>query len=148
LSTPMVVDADGLNALAKMGASRAAPAGPRVLTPHAGEFARLSGSPLDDPNDPDQRRDRAAELARNLGGEQSVVLLKGAHTVITDGQRYDVNATGKPGMATGGTGDVLTGVITALLAQGLGAFDAARLAAHAHGVAGDLAAAKLGVIAL
>ena len=149
MKTPMVVDADGLNALATMGSTRAAPAGPRVLTPHAGEFARLSGTPLSDPDDPTERRDRAAELVRSsIGGEQTVVLLKGAHTVVTDGERYAVNATGNPGMATGGTGDVLTGVITALLAQGLGAFDAARLAAHVHGLAGDLAAAKLGVIAL
>lgn len=148
VAKPMVIDADALNAIAAMGASRAAPAGPRVLTPHAGEFARLSGSPLSDPNSATERRDRAAELARSLGGEQTVVLLKGAHTVITDGERYAVNATGNPGMATGGTGDVLTGVVTALLAQGLGAFDAARLGAHVHGLAGDLAAAKLGLIAL
>ncbi|QDV75884.1 NAD(P)H-hydrate dehydratase [Botrimarina mediterranea] len=148
LPTPMVVDADALNSLALMGSSRAAPAGPRVLTPHAGEFARLSGSPLSDPNHPEERRDRTAELVQSLGGDQTVVLLKGAHTIITDGDRYAVNATGNPGMATGGTGDVLTGVITALLAQGLDAFAAARLAAHVHGLAGDLAAAKLGVIAL
>lgn len=148
IPTPMVVDADGLNALAAMRKQRSAPAGPRVLTPHAGEFARLSGKPLDDPDDDAVRRDRAAELARSIKGSDTVVLLKGARTVVTDGERYAVNTTGNPGMATGGTGDVLTGVITALLAQGLGAFDAARLGAHVHGLAGDLAAAKLGEIAL
>jgi NAD(P)H-hydrate epimerase len=147
-STPLVVDADGLNALAAVQGRLVEPAGLRVLTPHAGEFARLSGRPLVDPHDDDERRERAAELARGLGGPETVVLLKGARTVVTDGVRYAVNATGNPGMATGGTGDVLTGVVTALLAQGLGAFDTARLGAHVHGLAGDLAAAKLGEVAL
>jgi len=71
------------------------------------------------------------------------VLLKGNRTVITDGTRAAVNTTGNSGMATGGTGDVLTGLITALLAQGMPPFDAARLGAHLHGLAGDLAAAEL-----
>ena len=141
---PLVVDADGLNALAALRDSLSAPAGPRVLTPHAGEFARLSGEPLSDPNDDDERRESAGALARRLGGPDTIVLLKGARTVVTDGARYAVNTTGNPGMATGGSGDVLTGVITALLAQGLAPFDATRLGAHAHGLAGDLAAAKLG----
>lgn len=147
LRMPTVIDADALNALAKHRDGLGAAAGARVLTPHAGEFARLSGKPLADPNDDKERRDRAAALARSLGSE-TVVLLKGPRTVVTDGERFAVNTTGNPGMATGGSGDVLTGIITALLAQGLTAFDAARLGAHVHGLAGDLAAAKLGEISL
>lgn len=144
---PQVIDADGLNALAASREKLAAPAGPRVLTPHAGEFARLAGEKLNDPNDDAQRRERAAALARSCGGE-TVVLLKGPRSVVTDGERFAVNATGNPGMATGGSGDVLTGVVTALLAQGLSAFDAARLGAHVHGLAADLAAAMLGEVSL
>ncbi|QDT70175.1 ATP-dependent (S)-NAD(P)H-hydrate dehydratase [Planctomycetes bacterium MalM25] len=144
---PQVIDADGLNALAALRSKLAAPAGPRVLTPHAGEFARLAGRPLADPNDDTQRREQAAALARSFDGE-TVVLLKGPRTVVTNGERFAVNATGNPGMATGGSGDVLTGVLAALLAQGLPAFDAARLAAHVHGLAGDLAAAMLGEVSL
>lgn len=148
VSRPLVVDAEGLRALAATRGRWVAPGGLRVLTPHAGEFGALSGKPLVDPDDDIERRERAAELALAMGGLETVVLLKGARTVVTDGVRSAVNGTGNPGMATGGTGDVLTGVVTALLAQGLGAFDAARLAAHVHGLAGDLAAAKLGEVAL
>lgn len=145
---PLVIDADGLNALAALGEGRPQPNGPRVLTPHAGEFARLAGGPLFDPNDDAERLDRGGALARAFGGPRSVVLLKGPRTVVTDGDRYAINPTGNPGMATGGSGDVLTGVITSLLAQGLGAFEAARLGSYVHGLAGDLAAAKLGQIGM
>lgn len=145
---PLVIDADGLNALAALGEGRSEPNGPRVLTPHAGEFARLVGEPLDDPNNDAERLDRCGAFAREFGGPQSIVVLKGPKTVVTDGDRFAVNGTGNPGMATGGSGDVLTGVITALLAQGLDAFDAARLGSYVHGLAGDLAAAKLGQIGM
>ncbi|MEO1497959.1 MAG: NAD(P)H-hydrate dehydratase [Planctomycetota bacterium] len=144
---PVVIDADGLNALASLGPRLAKPLGPRVLTPHAGEFARLAGRPLADQHDDAERRDAAAKLARSFG-PSCVVLLKGARTVVTDGDRFAVNTTGNPGMATGGVGDVLTGIITGLLCQGLDAFDATRLGAHVHGLAGDLAAAKLGQTSL
>jgi ADP-dependent NAD(P)H-hydrate dehydratase len=145
---PMVVDADGLNALAKQPDILASPGGSRVLTPHAGEFARLMGSPLASPNSHQERLDKAAELARRDRSGNTVLLLKGSGTIVTDGDRYAINTTGNPGMATGGSGDVLTGVILALLAQRLVPFDAARLGAHVHGLAGDLAAAKLGEIGL
>lgn len=147
-SVPLVADADALNALAAHLDVLGTPGGPRILTPHAGEFARLVGKPLADPNDDEERLSCAGGLARRDPSGQTIVLLKGARTVVTDGERFAVNRTGNAGMATGGSGDVLTGVLTALLSQGLEAFDAARLAAHAHGLAGDLAAAKLGQIGM
>jgi ADP-dependent NAD(P)H-hydrate dehydratase len=141
VSAPMVVDADGLNALATRRYSLADHAGPRVLTPHPGEFARLTGKS----GPPKDRIEAATALAAQTS---LVVLLKGHGTVITDGARHAINSTGNPGMATGGTGDVLTGIIAALLAQGLGPFEAAQLGAHIHGLAGDLAAAELGEVSL
>ncbi len=137
IEKPLVVDADGLNALATLDALPTA-AGPRILTPHPGEFARLTGTDIKTVQQ--AREEMAAEFAATHG---CVVLLKGAGTIITDGRRIAVNSTGNSGMATGGSGDVLTGLIAALLAQGLPAFEAAQLAAHLHGLAGDLAAAEL-----
>ena len=90
----------------------------------------------------------AAELAQRDANGNTIVVLKGHETVVTDGQRYSINHTGNPGMATGGSGDVLTGIITALLCQGLAPFDAARLGVHVHGLAGDLAAEELGQVSL
>jgi ADP-dependent NAD(P)H-hydrate dehydratase len=141
IEKPMVVDADALNALAAQPEVLAAPGGPRILTPHPGEFARLIGKKLEGP----RRQKAAVELA---GRCRAVVLLKGHRTLITDGRRQAVNTTGNPGMATGGTGDVLTGLITALLCQKLEPLDAARLGAHLHGMAGDLAAERLGQVSL
>lgn len=134
---PLVVDADGINSLARSSRrwQTLRPAAPRVFTPHPGEFARLLGSETRAVQA--GRRDLAAAFASS---HNVVLLLKGAGTVITDGERLAVNQTGNPGMATGGSGDVLTGLVTALLAQGLPAFEAAQLAAHLHGLAGDLAA--------
>ena len=142
---PMVVDADALFALAERQERLAEAAGPRILTPHPGEFARLTGTMPD--CDPRSRSDAAGELA-SASGNHTVVVLKGHRTVITNGTRFAVNDTGNPGMATGGTGDVLAGVITALVCQGLAPFDAARLGVHVHGLAGDLAAAERGQISL
>ncbi len=144
LTQPMVVDADALNVLAdqKPGFSKEAgllkAAGPRILTPHPGEFARLIGSDIATVQS--QRAKLAAEFAATHG---VIVLLKGQGTVITDGDRVAINRTGNPGMATGGSGDVLTGLIAALLAQGMQPFEAAQLGAHLHGLAGDLAAVEL-----
>jgi NAD(P)H-hydrate epimerase len=138
---PMVVDADGLNALSADADVLNQPGGPRILTPHPGEFARLTGKKLDG----QQRQAAAVELAARC---RAVVVLKGHRTLITDGTRQAINTTGNPGMATGGTGDVLTGLITALWCQGLEAFDAARLGVHLHGLAGDLAAEELGQVSL
>ncbi len=137
LAQPLVVDADALNALATQREVLARPGGPRILTPHPGEFSRLISARL-----AAERREAAAvELAARCG---IVVVLKGHQTLITDGNRRANNTTGNPGMATGGSGDVLTGLIAALVSQGLEQFAAARLGVHLHGLAGDLAAARLG----
>jgi NAD(P)H-hydrate epimerase len=138
LSKPMVVDADALNALAARADVLARPAGPRILTPHLGEFARLIGVDRVAPEAGRQAADHLAERCR------VVVVLKGHRTWITDGRRSAINHTGNPGMATGGSGDVLTGLLTALVCQGLTPFDAARLAVYLHGLAGDAAAEQMG----
>jgi ADP-dependent NAD(P)H-hydrate dehydratase len=138
-SQPMVFDADALNALASRPDTLTHAGGPRVLTPHPGEFGRLV--PGSKGTDRSAMEQAASESAANW---QAVVVLKGHHTFITDGRQHRRNTTGNPGMATGGTGDVLTGIITALLCQGLSAYDAACLGVHLHGLAGDLAAKELG----
>jgi ADP-dependent NAD(P)H-hydrate dehydratase len=138
LSKPMVIDADGLNALAARREILSRPAGPRVLTPHPAEFARLLGI---DRVPPEERKAAAAELAARCG---IVVVLKSHETYIADSEKRAINTTGNPGMATGGSGDVLTGLIAALACQGLSPFDAARLGVYLHGLAGDLAADGLG----
>lgn len=134
---PMVFDADALNALAAQPAVLKQPGGPRILTPHPGEFARLIGEKLDG----DAQADAAVELAARC---KAVVVLKGHRTLITDGHQRAVNTTGNPGMATGGSGDVLTGLITALACQGMEPFDAARTGVYLHGLAGDLAVEEVG----
>jgi len=141
---PVVLDADGLNAFAgRADALAAAPAAaPRVLTPHLGEMARLTGLATDDIES--RRLDACREWALKWG---CVVVLKGAPTVTAgpDG-RATVNPSGNPGMATAGMGDVLTGVVAALLAQGLAPWDAARAAVYAHGLAGDECARAIGPV--
>jgi ADP-dependent NAD(P)H-hydrate dehydratase len=148
---PAVFDADALNALAAAPAALSArkrqrdEAAPRVLTPHPGEFARLAGT--ETATVQENRESLAVQFAEEHG---LILVLKGHKTVITDGRRVAINSTGNSGMATGGTGDVLTGLIAALLAQGMAPFDAAQLGAHLHGLAGDLAAksvSKPGLIA-
>lgn len=139
---PLIVDADALNVLADDFRSGAVHErvirGPRILTPHPGEFSRLSGISIGDIN---RKRE---QVAREFALQHQVVLvLKGAGTIVTDGSRTVVNPTGNSGMATGGSGDVLTGLVTALAAQGLKPFEAARLGVYLHGLAGDLAADEL-----
>ncbi len=134
---PAVLDADALNALAPL---RRAPATRRqlVLTPHPGEAARLLGTTA-----AAVQRDRRAALTALCERSGAVVVLKGAGTLVGDGRRCFDNRSGNPGMATGGSGDVLAGLIGALLAQGLQPFDAACLGAAVHGRAGDRVAARL-----
>ena len=118
---------------------------PKLATRLLDEFARLAKYGEEEKPSRDEQVKMAQELAASHG---VVILLKGNRTVITDGQQTAENTTGNPGMATGGTGDVLTGIITALVCQGLSPFDAAVLGAHVHGLAGDLAAKELGQISL
>jgi len=141
---PIVIDADGLNSLARLpGDAWRAHRQPLVLTPHPGEFARLADVAAE------QVRAEGPLLAVSYAAEHNVVLvLKGHGSVVTDGRRLYQNTTGNPGMATGGTGDVLTGLVGALIGQGLSAFDAAVLGVWAHGRAGDLAAEHVGQTAL
>ena len=142
---PMLLDADALNAFGggrielifaaqKKNARREI-----VLTPHPGEMARLLN--LSTRGVQDDRRQAVLACAELSA---SVVLLKGHETLVCDGQRLYVNRTGNPGMATGGSGDALTGIIAALMGQGQPAFEAACLGAHLHGLAGDIAASRLG----
>jgi len=132
---PMVLDADGLNVLSPL--SDRVP-GRAILTPHPGEAGRLLGCSTRDVQR--NREQSALDLAERSG---QVVALKGAHTIVTDGDHVFVNDSGNPGMATGGSGDVLAGVLGALLAQRLEPFDAACLGVHVHGLAGDLVAERL-----
>ena len=137
---PLVLDADGLNALAAATDILKKRTAPTVLTPHLGEFARLSG------RSKDEIVTRPIEVARHFAeAHQLVLVLKGAPSVVAlpDGQVL-VNSTGNAGMATAGSGDVLTGLIAGLLAQGLEADEAACLGVYLHGRAGDLAGDNLG----
>jgi NAD(P)H-hydrate epimerase len=136
---PLVIDADGLNALHGHVDDLARAEAVRVLTPHPGEAARLLGAGIAEVTA--DRRGAVLELAKK---SHAIVVLKGAGTLVTDGERVYVNGTGNSGMATAGSGDVLTGVIASLLAQGMEPFDGAVLGVHLHGLAGDLAAADLG----
>ena len=140
----LVIDADGLNNLSGLKNWPAKLKAKLVLTPHPGEMKRL-WSALFREQLPTDRRQQAEQLANQTG---TTVVLKGAGTVVTDGKRVYINETGNPGMATAGSGDVLTGVVTALIAQGLSNFDAAVLGVYIHGLAGDIAAEKTGQISL
>jgi len=140
---PVIIDADGLNALAPFNSVFLDRAEPLILTPHPGEFARLLGVPTSEVQN--RRVLLAVEFATKTG---VVLLLKGANTLVTDGKRLYRNTTGNAGMATGGSGDVLTGIVASLVGQGLSEFDAAALGAWVHGRAGDLAAMQLGQTAL
>jgi NAD(P)H-hydrate epimerase len=137
---PVVVDADAINALAAGGMDSFEP--PIILTPHAGEFARLRNEPTPPEEDGERRKSAALEFARHFN---VVLVLKGHETIITDGKRLTLNTTGNPGMATGGSGDVLSGMAAALIAQKFSpVFEAVRLAVYLHGLAGDIAAEQLG----
>lgn len=133
---PLVIDADGLNALAKLPpATWQDRDQPTIVTPHPGEFGRMTGK-----SSAEIAHDRAGLAAGYALSRNVVVVLKGHHTIVTDGQRAYRNLTGNPGMATGGTGDVLTGIIASFVGMGLSPFDACVIGTWAHGRAGDLAA--------
>jgi NAD(P)H-hydrate epimerase len=140
---PIVLDADGLNAIAGQLHRITNRKAPLILTPHPGEFARLLGC------DAATVQTNRQELVRRFAFDHCViVVLKGHGTLVTDGAKLYVNTTGNPGMATGGTGDVLTGLIAALVGQGLEPFAAAQLGVYLHGLAGDLACKVLGEASL
>lgn len=153
--TPAVIDADALNLTQRSVPESPAswdtqPHARTVITPHPGEMARMH-----DVTTAEVQADRvgyAVRTARMMAaaGAQDgpVVVLKGAQTIVTDGQQIYINTTGNPGMATGGSGDVLAGVIGAIIGEGLSCFDAAVLGVYVHGLAGDLAAQQLGQISL
>lgn len=144
LAVPIVLDADGLNAMAGATGLLAGRTGPVVMTPHPGEMARLAGMSTGEIQA--DRLGAACEGARAWG---AVVVLKGARTVIAEpGGRVAINSSGNPGMATAGMGDVLTGCIASFLGQGLDAFEASVAGAYFHGSAADLAAGMDGMIGL
>lgn len=134
-SGPVVLDADGINVICSHKDIVRGRTSPTILTPHAGEFSRLYGKL------PGNRVEEASALAADLN---AVVLLKGYETVITDGNTCYINKTGNPGMAVGGSGDVLAGIIVSLLGQGISALEAAACAAWLHGAAGDICQKEIG----
>lgn len=144
LDKPIVLDADGITAVCDdLGAIERNP-GKMVLTPHPGEMARVLGLP----SAQEVQKDRlkiAVRFAKRCG---AVLVLKGHETLVTDAERIYTNKTGNPGMATAGSGDVLTGMIACLVAQGLEPFDAAQLGVYLHATAGDLAAERFGETAM
>lgn len=129
---PLVLDADALNLCAKEPVLLQNAKRKLIMTPHKGELARLIGETTDE---------NASEFAKKYG---IILINKGPNTTVTDGDRTWGNETGNDGMATAGTGDVLTGVVASFLAQGVPAWDAARLGVYVHGLAGDLAANEIG----
>ena len=141
----LVLDADALNAfgggnIRKLKAAQEKwPRRAMVLTPHPGECGRLLGMQTSR-----VQADRTSAVRQAVEATNAVVVLKGAGTLVCDGRRLYKNTTGNPGMATGGTGDVLSGLIGALIGQGLEAFEAACLGTYLHGLAGDIAAKRLG----
>ena len=136
VQVPLVLDADALNIVARRPEGPVELAVPWVMTPHPGELARLLKVTA-----AEVQADRISISERFLElFPDGVLVLKGHETLVRDSQRIYINTTGNPGMASGGSGDVLTGMVGALVAQGLGVFDAAVLGVHLHGLAGDLAA--------
>ena len=132
---PVVIDADGINLLAGHIDLLRGRTAPTILTPHEGEFSRITGQAC---------KDRVAEAMAFAADNQAILLLKGHRTVITDGANCYINQTGNPGMAVGGSGDVLAGMITALLGQGVAPLQAAACGAWLHGAAGDICEKEIG----
>ncbi|NBR04539.1 MAG: NAD(P)H-hydrate dehydratase [Planctomycetes bacterium] len=139
LETPVLLDADALNSMASNRFPTEFKNKNIVITPHPGEFSRLTR--LTAKEIQADRKILAMNFAQSHG---LIVVLKGHGTVVSDGKSVYVNATGNPGMATGGSGDVLSGIIGALLGQGIQAFEAAKLGVYLHGLAGDHAKKQLG----
>lgn len=139
LDKPTVIDADGLFALSEGLEILKRLSAPIVLTPHPGEMARLLGTTSGEVQS--DRLSSARDLARRY---PVVVVLKGHRTLVAEGERVYENTTGNPAMATGGMGDVLTGIIASLIGQGLDAYEASCLGVYIHGRAGDIGFSELG----
>lgn len=138
---PVVVDADGLNCIAKNKAVLLNRTYPTVLTPHEGEFERL----LKDEGMHGDIKMNREKYSMDFAKKYNVILaLKGPRTIVCDGKDIYVNSTGNPGMATAGSGDVLTGIVASLIGQGIGAFEATKIAVYLHGLSGDIAKCEKG----
>jgi len=142
-NVPLVIDADALNALAAKPMLLKKQNNIKILTPHSREMGRLVGKPI--PSIDASRQHVAQEFAKTFG---CILMLKGHRTVVASGKKAYINTTGNVGMATAGSGDVLTGIIAAFLAQKLDGFTAAKLACFLHGKAGDMAAKEKGTVSL
>ncbi|MGN0521580.1 MAG: NAD(P)H-hydrate dehydratase [Eubacterium sp.] len=135
---PVILDADGINAVTPFIDIIKDKKAPLVITPHPGEMARLIGETVE------YVQQNRADIAKAFARENDVVVvLKGANTIVTDGKELCFNTTGNPGMAMGGTGDMLSGIIGAFIAQGLNPFNAAKAAVYIHGLCGDITAKEL-----
>ncbi len=135
---PIILDADGINCINGRISIFKEIKAPVVLTPHPMEMSRLISKPIA------EIQESRIETAKAFAKENGIVLvLKGANTVVTDGEKVFVNLTGNPSMAMGGTGDMLSGMIGSFIAQGMNALDAAKCAVYIHGLCGDTAAKKL-----
>lgn len=132
---PVILDADGINVLSGHMDILRGRKHPTILTPHDGEFCRIGG---------EIGTDRLASAAHFAKEWNAIVLLKGHRTCISDGKTHYINFTGNPGMAVGGSGDVLAGIIVSLLGQGLDSLTAVACAAWLHGAAGDICASEIG----
>jgi len=131
---PVILDADGINVLQRHKDILRDRTSPTIMTPHPGEFARIAGECFD-------RRTAAMQAAKDLN---AIMVLKGHETVITDGYTCYINPTGNPGMAVGGSGDALAGIIASLAGQGIEPLLAAACGAWLHGAAGDVCASEMG----
>ncbi len=145
LNRPVVLDADGINALADNPAILDKIKKQIILTPHPGEMARILGVPS-----PQEIQSKRLDISRMFvkGRDNVTLVLKGHQTIVMNEEKFSINKTGNPGMATAGAGDVLTGMIAAFLGQNYTPFDAAQLGVYLHGLAGDLAAQEVGEISL
>lgn len=145
LERPIVLDADGINALADNPDIIDKIKKHVILTPHPGEMAHLVGA-----KSSQAIQSNRIEIAKSFvrGKKNLTLVLKGHRTIVMNEEKFYINTTGNPGMATAGTGDVLTGMIAALLGQNYTPFDAAQLGVYLHGLAGDIAAQEKGEISL
>ena len=141
---PMVIDADAINALADSPELLRERRSATILTPHPGEMGRLTGK-----SSAEVQKDRVGTAREFATVHRVYLVLKGAHTVIAEPSgAVHISPTGNPGMATGGTGDALTGILAGLIAQGLEPADAAKLGVYLHGLAGDIAAQETGMVGM